>query len=205
MKNNTITSWLFTPFKYIAGLKALIVGLIVMLVLSILGYLSNTHFDGALDIHYGCLKTTTPYIIHITYQLIGWLCLTIVFYTTAQIVSKSSVRLIDIAGTMALSQAPLIFAALAGFIPSFHICLGDFDSQNITAMIDILKDNIITLGILSIVTIVLSIWSILLMYNAYSISANVKGVIGISTFILALIIAEILSIISLYLTIPILS
>lgn len=204
MKDNTITSWLFTPFKYIAGLKALIIGLIVMLILSLLGYFSNTNFDGALDIHYGCLDTTTPYIIHMIYQLVGWLSLTVVFYITARIITKSTVRLIDIASTMALSKAPLILAALVGFIPSFHICLGDLDSQNIVAITDLLKNNIIMLSVLGIITIILSIWSILLMYNAYSVSANVKGIAGIASFIIALIIAEILSLVTLYLIIPIL-
>lgn len=205
MKNNTFTSWLFTPFKFIAGLKALILGLLVMVILSVLGYLSNTHFDGALDIHYGCLEATTPYIIHAAYQLTGWLSLTFVFYITARIVTKSAVRLIDIAGTMALSQTPLILAALVGFIPSFHICLGDLNSQNIAAMTDMLKDNIIILCVLGIITVILSIWSIMLMYNAYSVSANVKGVVGIVSFIIALIVAEVLSLIALYFIIPILS
>lgn len=205
MKNNTTISWLFTPFKFIAGLKALIWGLLVIIVLSVLGYLSNTHFDGALDIHYGCLETHTPYIIHMVYQLVGWLSLTTVFYIAARIVTKSKIRLIDIAGTIALSQAPLILAALAGFIPSFHICIGDFDTQNIAEMTAILKENIIILCVLGIITIILSIWSIMLMYNAYSVSANLKGMVGIVSFIIALIIAEILSLIILYFIIPALS
>lgn len=206
MKNNvTITNWLFTPFKFIAGTKALLLGLMLMIILSILGYLGNTHFDGAIDIHYGCPETTMPYIIHLSYQFIGWICLAVVFYITALIVTKSKVRLIDIAGTIALAKTPLTLAAITGFIPSFHICFGNPDTLNIAMMVDILKDNIILICIIGFVTLIIAIWSILLMYNAYSVSANVKGVAGIASFVIALLLAEIISQIILYLVIPVLS
>ena len=196
--NNSIAVWLFTPFRFIAGTKALIIGLVVMLLLSILGYLSNTHFDGALDIHYGCLTIDTLYLPHILYQLVGWGLLTLVFYLTARIVTKSSIRLIDIAGTMALSQAPLIFAALLGFIPSFHICIGDINTINMGEMMAVLKENAVMMTVAGLVTMLFAIWSIVLKYNAYSVSANIKGVVGGISFAIALIVAEILSKIVLY-------
>lgn len=196
--NNSITTWLFAPFRFIAGVKALTIGLAVMFLLSILGYLSNTHFDGALDIHYGCLAADTLYLNHIIYQLAGWGLLTVVFYLTARIVTKSSIRLIDIAGTMALSQAPLIFAALLGFIPSFHICIGDINTTKIGEMMTILRENAVMMTIAGLTTMLFAIWSVVLKYNAYTVSANIKGVVGGISFAIALIVAEILSKIALY-------
>lgn len=205
MKNNTtITSWLFTPFKYIAGLKALIFGFTIILILSVMGYFGNTHFDGALDIHYGCGENTTPYTIHIFYQFVKWISFITIFYIAGRIVTKSKIRIVDIAGTVALSQAPLILAALAGFIPMFHICIGDPDSVNIAATIATLKENIVPLFIVGIITIGVSIWSILLMYNGYSISVNIKGIIGVVSFVIALFVAEVISLITLHFLIPIL-
>ena len=199
MKNNkSVANWLFKPFTYIAGGKALIAGLVVIAVISVLGYLSGTHFDGVLDIHTGCFGESAPYWKHALFQASTWLILTTVFYITARIVTKSETRLIDIAGTMALSQAPLLFAALLGFIPSLHICLGNMDALTIEEMMSILKDNMGTLIIISVVYIIFTIWSVILKYNAYSVSVNVKGVIGISTFIAALLVAEIISKIFLY-------
>ena len=44
---------LFNPFVYIAGGKALVLGLLTILVAGFLGSLSTTHFDGVLDTHTG--------------------------------------------------------------------------------------------------------------------------------------------------------
>ena len=204
MKNNsTLITWLFRPFTFIAGAKALVLGIIVLVILSILGYLSNTHFDGILDIHLGEQNTSTPYIIHGFYQLSTWLVLTAVFYITARISSKSETRLIDIAGTMALSQSPLIFASLTGFIPFFHFSL-DINSMTMGAMTDALKDNIIPLMLGAVVFMVFSIWSIILKYNAYSVSANLKGPKAWISFGLALFVCEVVSKILIYLIAPLL-
>ncbi|MBK5722515.1 hypothetical protein JGH11_16700 [Dysgonomonas sp. Marseille-P4677] len=196
--NRVLIEWLFTPFKFLAGMKALIIGLIVMVVLSVLGYLSETHFDGALDIHYGCSTVDSVYLTHALYQLLAWGTMTIIFYLTARVVTKTAIRLIDMAGTIALSQLPLIFAALLGFIPSFHLCFGDLDTTNIADVMAMLQDNIVVLIVCSVVTMIFVIWSIVLKYNAYSVSANLKGVAGGVSFTIALIIAEIVSKILIY-------
>ncbi|MDH6308763.1 hypothetical protein M2451_001329 [Dysgonomonas sp. PFB1-18] len=199
MKNkSTIVIWLFRPFTYIAGVKALLAGIAVMALISILGYLSYTHFDGIIDIHLNCLSSPTPYIIHAFYQLSTLIILTAVFYITARVASKSETRLIDIAGTMALSQAPLIIAALLGFIPSFHVCIESLNTDIIT----VLQANIIPVMISAVVFMIFSIWSIILKYNAYSVSANLKGAKAWISFAVALLICEIISKIVLYQIVP---
>ncbi|MDR2955993.1 MAG: hypothetical protein LBV43_13030 [Prevotella sp.] len=200
-KDNPILNWLFNPFKYIAGVKALIAGWGIILLLSFLAYMSKTHFDGAIDIHYACLDSQTPYYIHLLYQVIGWGSLTIVMYITARIATKSTnIRLIDIAGTLALSQTPLLLAALLGFLPQSHICFGDLESINLPLLMETLNENIISLSIIGFIIIIISIWSIVLKYNAYSVSTNIKGITGGISFAIALIIAEIISKVILYLT-----
>ncbi|WP_029904995.1 hypothetical protein [Prevotella sp. 10(H)] len=189
----TIKAWLFTPFKFIAGTKSLLIGVFVLALLSVLGHLSDTHFDGALDIHYGCPDFPSPYINHALYQLIGWGTLTIVLYVTGRIVTKSSVRIIDVAGTVAMARIPLIFAALLGFIPSFHLCFGDIDVVNLTEITAVLMENILMIIGIALLIVVIAVWNIVLMYNAYSVSTNAKGVVGGLTFALGLLIAEIIS------------
>lgn len=204
MKNNKIIAWLFTPFRFIAGRSALICGIFIIALLSVLGYLSNTYFDGIIDIHIGCPDMTYPYIVHAFFQLLTWVLLTVVFYITARIVTKTSVRIIDIAGTMALAQTPLLFAALVGFIPALHVCLGDIDTINLGQMMETIEDNIIPLIIAGIIFFIFCVWSILLRYNAYSVSANVKGAKGIISFIIALFICEVLSKLLIYFILPLL-
>lgn len=158
MKNfKEINTWLFNPFKYIAGSRALIIGIIIIIIISVLGYFTDTHFDGVLDIHYSCADITTPYIVHLCYQLINWGTLTLVFYTTARILSKSNPRFIDIAGTLALSQAPLILAALVGFYPGIHLCFDNIDSATLHDLLSELMNNIAIIIPISIITLLISI------------------------------------------------
>ncbi len=193
MKNKTLISWLFTPFKFIAGSKALFIGIGVLIALSILGYLGNVHFGGIIGPSIAESSSQSPYILHAIYQLSAWGSMTLVFYITARIVSKTSVRLIDIAGTMAVSQAPFILVALLGLFPEVHLNLGDPHTANIDGIMQVVKDNIAMIIMVSIVSIIIMIWSMILKYNAYSVSANVKGVIGGISFTIGIIICEILS------------
>lgn len=203
MKSNPrISDWLFKPFQFIAGTKALILGMAVMLLLSILGYIGNTHFNGVIGMQYVPTSTPTPYIVHAVYQVIALFSMTVVFYITARIVSKSSVRLIDIAGTMALSQVPHILFALIGLVMAVHLDLGNINTMNITEMMDILKENMLMLTAVGIFSVLIIAWSITLKYNAYSISGNIKGVVGGISFTIALIISEILSKILIYIIVP---
>lgn len=201
MKSKPIVDRLFRPFKFIAGTQALIAGIIVMALVSVLAWQSNVHFDGAIDIHLG---KSAPYLVHAIYQITTWLTLTLVFYATARIVSKSETRLIDIAGTMALSQAPLILAALWGFIPGMQIDFGDINSMNLEELTLMLKDNIGILTLNVIALMIPTIWAIILKYNAYTVSANVKGMMAVISFVAAILVCEIISKIVLYLIIPLL-
>lgn len=203
MKNNLkIADWLFKPFQFIAGLKALILGIIIMLLLSILGYIGNTHFNGVIGMQYASGSGSTPYIVHAAYQVIALFSMAITFYITARIISKSSVRLIDIAGTMALSQAPHILFGLIGLAPSVHPEFKNIDTTNVAEIMSFLQENIAMMAVVGITTIIILIWSITLKYNAYSVSANIKGIIGGISFTIALIISEILSKILIYIIVP---
>lgn len=199
---SSVASWLFKPFQYIAGTKALILGLIVMLLLSVLGYLGNTHFNGVIGMQYAPPNQPQHYAVHIVYQIITLISMTVIFYIAARIVSKSSVRIIDIAGTMSLSQAPHILFGLVGLIPAVHLDFGNINAVNTNEIFSILKDNIGILVIASLLSIVILAWSIVLKYNAYSVSGNIKGVIGGISFTAALIISEILIKVLIFITIP---
>lgn len=193
MKDNTLTSWLFTPFKFIAGSKALVIGILVLALLSIFGYLGNVHFGGIIGPSIADSSSESPYILHACYQLSAWISMTLVFYITARIVSKTSVRLIDIAGTMAVSQAPFILVALLGLSPDVHPHVGDPNTASINEIMQAVKENIVMITMISIISILVMIWSIVLKYNAYSVSTNIKGVIGGVSFTIGIIICEILS------------
>lgn len=172
--------WLFNPFTYIAGTKALIMGIAGMLVTAIVGYYSKTHFDGAIDIHAAAVRA--PLSCHLIEQAIDWGLLVVVFYLSGLFLSRSSVRFIDVAGTTAMARVPLLLAAIAGF--GVHAPA----STNLQDILNSITPMMIVFGIISIA---LAIWMIALLYNAYTISTNVKGSKAVVSFIAGLLIAEI--------------
>lgn len=46
-----IRRWLFNPFYYVAGAKALVIGPLFLVATGILGFLGGARFDGILDFH----------------------------------------------------------------------------------------------------------------------------------------------------------
>jgi len=202
MKNeNSLKTYLFQPFKFIAGQTALISGIIILAFLTLLAYLSNTWFDGFIDVHYGSMNQPGTFLQHAYCVFGSWIIGVIVFYITSRIVSPAKTRIIDIAGTFAVAKWPLIFAALFGFISQVHVSFGPMDALEPGTLMQIMQDNILWLSLAGIVAGLLTLWSIFLIYNAYSVSANLKGTKGILSFIVALIIAEALSKLFLFLVI----
>lgn len=177
-----MTTWLFNPFTYIAGLKSLLIGWAMMLLTAFIAYHSNTSFDGALDSH--IYHGAVPVWYHITDQLIAWGSLVITFFLAGRLFSASSIRFIDVAGTTALARIPMFFvAAIPLVFPEL---------KGITAKAD---PSTIGIGliIVALVMVVFFIWMIALLYNAFKVSCNLKGNKAIVLFIVSLIVAEIIS------------
>lgn len=170
-------TWLFNPFTYIAGSRALAIGLAIMLATLPIAFYSKTHFDGAIDAHIGA---ETPFLWYVIEQLLAWGSLVLAFFLAALILSKSKFRLIDIAGTVALARAPMLLVAIAGFLPGFQNAKpGQPDAL---------------LLISALVILLPAGWMIALLYNAFTTSANIKGTKAIGGFVTAIILAEILAI-----------
>ncbi len=172
--------WLFNPFIYVAGSRALITGLVLMVITAIIAFVSHTHFDGVIDVHTS--RNPAPLAVSFMEQIVNLACVIILFYAAGLLFSKSSVRLVDIAGTLSLARWPMIFVAIIGF----GLIAPASDS------LKVVMESITPLHILlSIVSLLLSIWMIALMYNAFTVSANIKGGKALIVFIACLLIAEI--------------
>src|SRR3990167_2249308 len=99
VSKRSIRTWLFNPFHYIAGGKALVVGVVLILVAGFIGALSNSHFDGVLDFHTGA---AAPVWVFVSEGLIDWIVMGGLLLIGGKIISKSRVRVIDVFGTQAL-------------------------------------------------------------------------------------------------------
>jgi hypothetical protein len=199
---------LFQPFRYIAGGKSLLLGLGVLLLLSLLSYLTNVYFDGVLDIHVESVEKQNSFPVYAVCVFLPWLITALVFYLTALILTGKTVRLVDMAGTLALAKAPLILVTFLGFIPSIHYFpdINNYLDMNelnnlVNELMIFVQKNIFWILILLFVIMVVIIWSVVWMYNAYSVSGNLKGTKGVVSFIIALFISEVIAKIALFLLI----
>ncbi len=191
-KSISIKEWLFNPFEYIAGMKALLIGLIVILLTSLIGSFSNAHFDGVLDLHIGASVDIWVYLAE---GLINWISAVVILLIIGKIFSKTKFRLIDFAGTQAMARIPMLISSLVVLIKPF---------QNYTRYImnKLLQQfNTVAVGtydififyFVLIIMISAVIWMCFLMYRSYSLCCNLKGSKAVISFIAGIIIAEIVS------------
>ncbi len=175
--------WLFNPFVHLAGAKALFIGWAFMALTAVIGFYSHTHFDGAIDVHTG---RVTPIAIHIIEQVVAWASLVLFFYIGGLIFSNSKIRLIDVAGTVALARWVMIFPAIIGF----GISAPGAIPKTTEDALKLITPQLILFGLL---VMAFSIWMIALMYNAFSVSCNMKGGKATGVFIGGLVLAEIVA------------
>ncbi|HET8573193.1 MAG TPA: YIP1 family protein [Edaphocola sp.] len=173
---------LFNPFKKLAGSKALGIGLAILLVTAVIAGFSHCHFDGALDAHMGA---DLPAWVYYLEALIAWGITALVFYLTGVIFSTSKIRLVDVLGTTALARYPFFFMAILGF-----------GMPEPTSSVGLPFAN--TYIVISLLSVLIAIWNIALLYHAFSVSCNLKKSKGVKAFIVALIVAEIISKIAFY-------
>lgn len=192
LPRRSISQWLFNPFSFVAGYQALLLGLGIMLISALLGFLGNTHFDGVLDVHKGL---GTPLWFFFTEGIIDWLSIAMPLFFFGLTISNSSVRMIDVFGTQALARWPYIVTCVV-MLPEANQRVGaylvaKFGFAAAPAAINYM--DIFIFGFAIIVGIFMAIWMVALMYKAYTVSCNIKGARAIVTFIVSLIGAEVLS------------
>lgn len=165
--------WIFNPFKYIAGWNALFIGFAFFMVTSFVGYCTQIHFDGPLSLHRGLDLQFHFYFFE---NIIAWLATVLILYLSGLILSNSAIRFIDVAGTTALARVPVALTSLS-MLPWFKL-------MNVSSLYYMPFNFLYMLP---------TIWMVILYYNAYSVSCNIKGMKLILSFIIGICIAEVLS------------
>lgn len=192
LQKRTLGQWLFNPFQFIAGGSALLLGVPIILVTAYIGSLSNTHFDGVLDIHSGL---TAPLWLFFAEVLIDWLCIVLFLLLSALIISRSQWRFIDILGTQALSRWPTLLTALV-MLPDANRRFVKHLMSKLGPSVEVATVNSTDVAIFftaAIIGVLMIIWMVALMYKAYTVSCNVKGAKAVVTFIVSLVLAEAVS------------
>jgi hypothetical protein len=190
--NSSLIQWLFNPFRFIAGFKALLMGLAIILISGFVGSFSNTHFDGVLDVHTGL---ESPLWFFFAEGLIDWGCMVIPLFFFGLIVSRSAFRMIDVLGTQALARWPYLITAVVMLPDANQRVIAYVMSKLIqTAPAAAINSaDVLIFGFAMFVVVLTVIWMVALMYRAYAVSCNIKGAAAVATFIVSLTGAEVLS------------
>ena len=135
---------LINPFERIAGWKALAIGICIISLTAVFGKINNLLFDNLLHV------TLCPHTFGRAFLGSGlnWVIVSIVMLIAGKLFSTSKIRIIDVAGTMALSCAPLLLIALFGFLPFFPKDTAD----------------VFRLFIFGLMCIIPMIWTVILLY-----------------------------------------
>jgi hypothetical protein len=184
-----ISRWLFNPFYYVAGAKALGLGLLVLILTGMFGFWGKIRFDGLLDFHMGL--PPLPIWGNIAETLFSWLLLSILLFFAGKMISKSRPRLIDVFGTQALARLPYLLVSLTALMPGAN----RFTNELLTgrASWDQFSADMAVFLFVAIFGLVMMVWMIALMYRAFAVSCNVSGKVAILVFIIALAVGEIIS------------
>jgi hypothetical protein len=188
----SLGQWMFNPFRYVAGGKSLVIGLAAILLAGFLGSFSNTHFDGALDVHTG---RPAGMAMFLTEGIVDWLSLAITLFVLGKLVSKTAFRAIDLFGTQAMARWPTVIMALIALAPPHQRFLSFLGLKLLGTAggAHAHGSDLVLGGLLMLAAFVAVIWMVALMYQAYSVSCNVRGGKGAATFIAGVIGAEVVS------------
>ncbi len=185
-KHFTFWQKLQNPFIWIAGGTAFWTGLSGICLNAVLCWLTGLHFQGLL--HLGPAPADT-FGVFFAEHLIIWLVPALLFYLSGILFSRSKIRVVDVGGTTAFAQLPLLGIGIFGFFPSvqglMHIQPSDITPEWIT------RPETLTGIILILIATLFLIWTLIWMFKALKISCNLKGArLGI-TYTLSVILGDI--------------
>jgi hypothetical protein len=194
--NSNLKMWLFNPFEFIAGSKSLLYGIAILMATAFLGWAGNIYYDGVIDIHAG---GKSPLVYHLLEIIVVWLVVSVLMFIAGLIVSKSKIRLIDVFGTMALARWPLLIVSIFGLLVPMEVIASKvsasilYNTLQVGEAVDVATWEFIVFSIFTLLSLLVVVWIVALMWNAFKVSCNVKGPVAIFSFILVLIISELVS------------
>jgi len=169
------------PFHFIGAHESFLFGLLIILVTGFVGSLTNTHFDGVLDIHTGAAG---PLWVFLAPGFINWLSLALPLYLAAWAVSGRRIRLSDVLGYQAFARTPMLVAVLFTLIPAF---------QRQVLQPTVFTGDTLVFAVVLLVLIGMIVLMVVWMYKGFVRAARRRGWKTVAAFIVALVVGEIIS------------
>ncbi|MHA3789867.1 hypothetical protein ACX0HA_16790 [Flavobacterium hauense] len=184
---------LFNPFEKFDARALLFTGILITVIGSLLGYRYNARFDGVLDVHF---SADVKYVEPFSDNVFNIAFLFIALYIFGRIINKK-VRPIDILATVMISRLPLYLVCFANVDGKLFIEAAKAFENGPNAL-SANPADLMVVAIIGLLMVPFLVWYIALLYNGFKIAVNAKTAKHNLLFALALIIAEILSKILLY-------
>lgn len=177
---------LVNPFRYVAGGRALALGLGLILVtgcwLDLLGLVQDSY------LHFAPSGRVAPASLLrvVGMQLAMWFVPALLLYGCGRLLSHSKIRAIDLFGTTALAQGPLLLVIVPLSVPAVQTFLDRITGQLLAGALPASGD--LTLAVLC------GLWSLAAValfyvrgYQAYAVSCNLRGPRAVCSYILVVV------------------
>ena len=186
---------LFKPFEKYSENKLVTVGILATLIGIYLAVAFNMRFDGVIDVH---AASGVSYQQAFMDSLVDIVSLIVFLFLTAKFINPKT-RVIDVFTTVIIARIPLYLLAFGNWNTMLYKA-GETIIQQLTleATATVPSTTFWLLAVMSIFSIIVLIWYISLLYNGFKIASNAKGKKSVYLFIGALVLAEIISKIGIY-------
>lgn len=183
----TLARWLFNPFLRIAGGHALAIGLLAIVATGLVAPAAGVHFPGLLGLRpAGSVQVWVPLV----QVFVHWFAITGLFGVVSLLVAPKTVRLVDVAGTLALARWPLLPATAVLAVPSVQRTTRELAAAAAEGELVAPGWGFLVAGL---VTATCAVWTVQLMWKAFSVSCNKRGGRAVALFIGAIVIGEALT------------
>ena len=182
---------LFQAFNFYSEKRLLTIGLLGTIAASLIGFVLHARFDGILDVHFvESIKIYEPLLDN----LINIFSLTLFLFIAGKIVNPKT-RLIDILNASLIARLPYYLISLAninGYMADLSKRMLGLATQQPEAL-QINPLDITAILIFAFASLLLLIYYLYLLYKGYQVATNAKGALPIGLFIIAVILAEVIS------------
>jgi hypothetical protein len=181
---------LFNPFEKYSEKTLILFGFLFSLLGAFLGFVFNARFDGAVDLHFVEKVTIYQPFLDISIDIT---CISLFLFLLGKQINPKT-RFIDILSASMIARIPLYC------ITFFNANNFIYDStQKMLAMVkpgkieNVDVSDMLLVMVFAMVTILFLIWFLVLLFNGFKTATNAKETKHTLFFILAIVLAEILS------------
>lgn len=192
MKNSLFWPLLVNPFTRIGGWRAFFIGLVIILLTTVVGYLGSTTPIGLLSIRpMDDVSIGTVFMCQLSVLAV----LVVVVYITALITTRH-VRFQDALGITALAQAPtLLLIAVGPIVKPIADAAVEFVKNGSSDALNQLQHtgSYLFIMVIGLVLAAVLAWYVVVLYNGFKTLTDLKGAKSIIIFIVLIILCDVLS------------